>query len=75
MNLKSCKTIQPKTKSNTSSDNRKTIFFFKENSLWFLQMRDYKMGKCNTKAIQTDLGTFRILCYPDIFKTVVYPEP
>ena len=50
------------------------------------------MGKCKTKAIQTNLGTFRYnqtypgiiqaysgifrtLCYPDIFKTVVYPGP
>ena len=50
------------------------------------------MSKCKTKAIQTDLGTFRhsqtypgiipahsgifkTLCCPDIFKTVVYPEP
>ena len=50
------------------------------------------MGKCKTKAIQTNLGTFRnnqtypgiiqaysgirrTLRYPDIFKTVVYPEP
>ena len=52
-----------------------------------------KMGKCKTKAIQTDLGTFRhkhiqtypgiiqaysgifrTPCYPDMFKTVVYPE-
>ena len=49
------------------------------------------MGEYRTKAIQTNLGTFRqdqsypgIIqaysgifepCYPDIFKTVVYPEP
>ena len=50
------------------------------------------MDKYKTKAIQTELGTFRhnqtypgntqahsgifrTLCYPDIFKTVVYPEP
>ena len=50
------------------------------------------MDKCKTKAIQTDLGSFRHneaclgniqpysgifrnLCNPDIFKTVVYPEP
>ena len=50
------------------------------------------MGECKTKAIQTNLGTFRhnqtypgiiqaysgifrTLCYPDIFKTVVCPEP
>ena len=50
------------------------------------------MGKCKTKVIQTNLGTFRrnqtypeniqahsgvfrTLCYPDIFKTVVYSEP
>ena len=50
------------------------------------------MGKCQTKGIQTDLGTFRhnqaypgitqaypgifkTLCNPDIFKTVLYPEP
>ena len=45
------------------------------------------MSKCKTKAIQTDLGTLRhnqgypgiilhirTLCYPDIFKTVVYAE-
>ena len=49
------------------------------------------MGECKTKAIQTNLGTFRhnqtypgtiqaysgtfrTLCYPDIFKTVVCPE-
>ena len=46
------------------------------------------MGKCKTKAIQTDLGTFRhdqaypgiilcnkALCNPGIFRTVVDPEP
>ena len=50
------------------------------------------MGECKTKAIQTNLGTFRhnqtypgiiqaysgifrILRYPDMIKTVVYPEP
>ena len=50
------------------------------------------MSKCKTKAVRTNLGTFRhnqtypgiipaysgifrALCYPDIFKTVVYPEP
>ena len=50
------------------------------------------MGECKTKAIQTNLDTFRhnqtysgiiqsysdiykTLCYPDIFKTVVCPEP
>ena len=50
------------------------------------------MGECKTKAIQTNLGTFRhnqtypgiiqaysgifrTLSYPDIFKTVVCPEP
>ena len=50
------------------------------------------MGKCKTKAIETDLGafihnqaypgviqaysgTFRTLCNPCIFRTVVYPEP
>ena len=50
------------------------------------------MGECKTKAIQTNLGTFRhnqtypeimqaysgifrTLRYPDIFKTVVYPQP
>ena len=27
------------------------------------------------KAIKTNLGIFRTLCYPDICKTVVYPEP
>ena len=45
------------------------------------------MSKCKAKAIQTDLGTLRhnqgypgiilhirTLCYPDIFKTVVYAE-
>ena len=25
--------------------------------------------------IQAYSGTFRTLCYPDMFKTVVYPEP
>ena len=50
------------------------------------------MGECKTKAIQTNLGTFRhnqtypgiiqayscifrTLYYPDMFKTVVCPEP
>ena len=50
------------------------------------------MGECKTKAIQTNIGTFRhnqaypgiIQAYsgifgtlpsPDIFKTLVYPEP
>ena len=50
------------------------------------------MGECKTKAIQTNLGTFRhnqtypgiiqaysdifrIMCYPDIFKAKVCPEP
>ena len=50
------------------------------------------MTKCKTKAIQTNLdtfrhnqaypgiiqaysGKFRTLCYPEIFKTVVHPEP
>ena len=40
------------------------------------------MGECKTKAIQTNSGIiqaylriFRTLCYTDIFKTVVYPEP
>ena len=47
------------------------------------------MSKCKTKAIQTDLGTFRhsqaypgviqpsysTQCNPGIFRTVVYAEP
>ena len=42
------------------------------------------MGKCKTKAIQTDLGTFRhnqaiypgiIQTYPGIFRTLTYLEP
>ena len=49
------------------------------------------MGKCKTKAIQTDFGTlrhdqayagnrnysgiFKTLCNPGIFRAVVYPVP
>ena len=32
------------------------------------------MGKCKTKAIQIDLGKFRPLDNPGVFKTVAYPE-
>ena len=54
--------------------------------------KEITMDKCKTKAIHSDLGTFRdnqtypgifqtysgifrALCYPDIFKTVVYAIP
>ena len=41
------------------------------------------IGKCKTKTIQTDLGTFThnqaypgiIQAYSGIFKTMLYPEP
>ena len=41
------------------------------------------MGKCKTKSIQTDLGTFRhnqaypgiVQTYSDIFRTLTYLEP
>ena len=40
-----------------------------------INLGTFKHNQTYSGIIQTYSGIFRTLCYPDIFKTVVYPEP